>query len=68
MKNLYKGIFQTGCKIIEKRRYAHSEAQAKFLMCRALAKETNMPLWQVQQYFKEGNFVIKVEMEFEEAK
>lgn len=68
MKNLYKGIFQTGCKIKTFRRYAHSEEQAKLLMCMELAKESNLPLWQVQQYFKDSNYAINLEMEFKEMK
>lgn len=63
MKKNYFGQFRLNRELIELYRYAHTEKQAKTIMCREIARRHELSFMNVLCYFdgSKDNFVIKEE-------
>lgn len=68
IKSLYIGYLSTNVRIFAERCMAYSEKQAFVLFCNRIAKQSNVPVNLIFDYFKDHpeKKEIKKEIEFEE--
>jgi hypothetical protein len=66
-KDLYLGYFQARKRMYIERCMAHSEKQAKLLICKRISKEAGVPLNLVMDWFSNPeNYSLKIEVKYEE--
>ncbi len=67
-KNLYLGYFQTRKTMYIERCMAHSEKQAKLLICKRISNKADVPLNLVMNWFSNPeNYSLKKEIEYKEV-